>query len=260
VNVYGGALLRFWWVVGLGVVVAVVAAASMAYNIPELTPRESVDYTAKAQLLVTSLEGSYVRLSVPRVVETPSSTEGSDSARGNSAGQGESGQQGGPLVVRDAPDVKPLLAAANLYPILIESDQVRKLREKMFGPMSGTVQASALAAVSTPTRFEPSELPVIEIFATSGSEGRAIALANATSKAFKQWIKKQQDSRNLSPAERVIIQELVVPRRALASGGPSFGIPVLVALAVLAAFGILALLLDRIFPRGAPKARASETT
>jgi hypothetical protein len=84
-----------------------------------------------------------------------------------------------------------------------------------------------------------------------------VALAIATSKAFKQWIQLEQAKTKLKPRDRIIIQELRVPTGAVSTGGPSFGIPVLVALAVLAGFGLLAVALDRLFV--APGVRTSET-
>jgi len=253
--VNGAALLRFWWLLGLGIVVAIGAAAWMVYDLPDLTPRTKATYTANAQLFVTSPDGSYIRLSVPRAVETGGDT--SSSAK-SSKKQASTRESGGPLIVRDPPNVQPLLAAANLYPLLIESDQVSALRRKMFGPIPGTVQAQAVGAVSTPSRFVPSELPVIDIFASSSSAQRAEALAFATSRAFQRWIRLEQDRAGLERRERVLINVLRAPHGAVESGGPSFGIPVLVALAVLASFCLLALALDRIFA-GAPKTRASES-
>ena len=113
--------------------------------------------------------------------------------------------------------------------------------------MEGRVRATAVSAVVTPTRYRPSQLPAIDIFATSPTEEKAVALAIATSKAFRQWIQLEQARTKLEPRERIIIQELRVPTNAVSSGGPSFGIPVLVALAVLAGFGMLAVALDRLF-------------
>jgi capsular polysaccharide biosynthesis protein len=127
----------------------------------------------------------------------------------------------------------------------------------MFGPIEGRVRATAVSAVITPQRYRPSQLPAIDIFATSPTEEKAVALANATSKSFKRWIQIQQNNTKLKPRERIIIQELRVPTSAVSSGGPSFGVPVLVALAVLAGFGLLAVALDRIFV--APTVRHSAT-
>ena len=238
------ALLRFWWVVALGVVLGVGLATWIVYEIPSFQPREQLVYTAPARLFVTSAEGQYIRVSVPRVAET------ADGAGGRGSG-GSSGGGGGQVVVDQPPNVQPLLAAANLYPLLIESDEVSQLRTKMFGPIPGTVTASAYTAVSTPTRFLPAQIPVIDIFATSPTTKQAIALADATVAAFKVWITRQQNRARLDPEERILIQELRAPRAALPSGGPSYGVPILVALAVAAAFAMLAFVLDQLVPRGA---------
>lgn len=241
-NSSSAALRRNWWVLAIGVVVAITVATSIAYEIPGFTPRHKPVYTANARLLVTSSEGSYIRVSVPRRVDE-------ESASGDATGTSR--------VVDQPPDVRPLLSAANLYPLLIESDHVTNLRREMFGPMKGTVRATAVSAVITPMRYRPSQLPAIDVFATSSTEENAVALANATSKSFMRWIQLEQAKTKLKPRERIIIQELRVPTGAVSSGGPSFGIPVLVALAVLAGFGLLAVALDRIFV--APGLRTSET-
>lgn len=235
------ALLRFWWVVAIGVVAGIALAISMIYEIPSFTPREPPVYTATARLFVTSSEGQYIRLSVPRTVDPG---DGSDT--------GAAGASGGPAVLNVPPNVQPLLAAANLYPLLIESDAVASLREDMFGPLPGTVRANAFSAVSTPQRYSPAQIPVIDIFATSGTPRQAIELAEATADAFTRWVRTEQNRADLKPEERILIQELRAPRDAFPIGGASYGIPTLIALAVMAAFGMLAVVLDQIFPRRAP--------
>lgn len=237
------ALLRFWWVVALGVAAGVGLAAWMLYELPSLTAREKPTYTSSAQVFVTSSEGQYIRLSVPRTVEGGTTEE-----RGSEGG-------GGPAVLNMPPNVQPLLAATNLYPLLIESDAVAQLREKMFGQLPGTVQANAVSAVSTPQRYAPAQIPVIDIFATAASAQQAIKLAEATADAFKRWVRVEQDRAGLTPAERILIQDLRAPREAFAIGGPSYGIPTLVFLAVIAAFAMLAVVLDQLLPRGARAAQ-----
>ncbi len=231
-NSYTAALLRQWWVVAVGIVVAIGVATYMAYDVPGFTPREKPVYMANAQLLVTSPEGSYIRVSVTRPTEV--------SPGGSSDGGNDSE---GSILVREPPDVRPLLQAADLYPLLIESDQVRALRTKMFGPIDGRVVASVIPVVNRPR----SQLPAIDIFASSSTEEKAVALANATWKAFRRWVQLEQQRTKLEQRERILIQPIRVPTNAVASGGPSFAIPVLAALAVLAGFGMLALVLDRVF-------------
>jgi len=238
------AIVRFWWVVTLGAVLGVLLAAWMLYDLPSLEARDRQVWTANARLFVTSSEGQYIRVSVPRSIEqgTPASTaEGGAAARG-----------GGAVVTTEPPNVQPLLTAANLYPLLIESDDVARLRTKLYGKLQGTVIANAFTAVSTPTRFLPAQLPVIDIFATSSTPSQAVTLADATAKTFTRFIRTEQDRAGLSTKERIQIKQLKAPGQTMASGGPSYGLPLLVALAVAAAFCILAVLLDQLLPRRAP--------
>lgn len=237
------ALVRFWWVVALGVFFGVTIAAWMVYALPSLTPREEPVYSAAARLFVTSAEGQYVRLSVPTQVET---TGGTDSDL---------------VIVDETPDIQPLLAAANLYPSLIESDEVASLREEKYGALQGDVFATAYTAVSTPQRFLPAQLPLIDIVATSPTAREAMALAQATADTFGLWIKREQDQAGVAPEDRILIQQLRAPRDAFPSGGPTFGLPILAAIAIAAAFVILAVVLDQLFPRESTARRLqSETT
>jgi hypothetical protein len=242
-------------VVAIGAVVGIGLALSMVYQLPSFTPRDAPVWTATSRLLVTSSEGQYVRVSVPRLVEPGASSESTTPSQGGQGGGG------GPLVVNEVPNVQPLLTAANLYPLLIESDDVAKLREEKFGPLPGVVTSRTFTAVSTPSRFSPAQLPVVDIFATSPTPRQAIALADATADAFKRYIRAQQTRAGVAAEERILIQDLQAPGNTYSTGGPSYGIPILVALALIAAFGMLAVLLDQLYPRGstAPQPQ-SETT
>ncbi len=231
------ALQRFWWVVAIGIFAGVAVAVVMVYNVPEFTTREQPEYTATSRLFVTSAQGQYLRLSVPRTVDAGTA----DGTQGTTGG-------GGPVVLNVPPDYEPLLQAANVYPTLIESDEVAELRTKLYGELPGTVSANAYSAVSTPQRFAPAQIPVIDIFATADTGPNAITLADKTAEAFKKYIVQQQDRARLSLAERIQIQSLRAPRDVYVIGGVSYGIPTLIMLAVIAAFCMLAVVLDQIFP------------
>jgi hypothetical protein len=71
-------------------------------------------------------------------------------------------------------------------------------------------------------------------------------------------VELEQVRTGVQPRERILIQEIRVPTSAVSSGRPSFAIPVLAALAVLAGFGMLALVLDRVLVPTA--VRTSETS
>jgi len=214
-------LVRFWWVVALGIAVALGSVlAVLRFQEPT--------YTAVARLLVTSPEAPYFRTSVERTSGTSRVT--------------------GPEVVRAAPDVDTLTAAANLYPLLIESDQVATQRERMFGPVEGEITARAIYAVELPTRFAPSDIPVIEIYADASGAGKAIVLAQQTSEAFMAWMRQSQQRAGLKPGERIDIQQILRPTEAVESGETSASMLGFIALAIVLAFGALAFALDRLLP------------
>jgi hypothetical protein len=182
---------------------------------------------------------------VPRQVETPG---------------GSGGGEGSLVVVDEMPNVQPLLAATNVYPLIIESDEVARLREEKFGALPGEVLATAYTAVSTPTRFLPAQLPIIDIVATSAAPREAITLAQATADTFEVWVRRAQNEAGVAPKERILIEQLRAPGDVFPSGGPSYGLPILAALAVAAAFAILAVVLDQLFPRDATARRLQSET
>ena len=123
------------------------------------------------------------------------------------------------------------------------------MRERMFGPLAGDVSARAIYAVATPGRFELSDVPVIELTAESQTGGEAIALAEASSKAFIRWISQQQEAAGVEEAERIVVEQLRTPQQAHRLGGDADHPRRAGVLAVMGAFIALAVALDRIFPR-----------
>ena len=237
---YGPALRRFWWLLLIGGLVAVAVATLMVYSVnlgfpPKLVERDQPVYTAQARLFVTSGEAPYLRTSVPRFREVPIG----------------GGTEATFTRVSDPPDVSTLVEAANLYPLLIESDDVARLRAEEYADANppGVVTAKAIFATATANRFQSSDIPVIELFATSASPDDAVQLAASTSKAFREWIVRQQVAAGIDPKERILIQELEAPRGAIALGGTEMGLPVLTMFAILLAFGAAAIMLDRTYPR-----------
>lgn len=236
---YGPALRRFWWVLALGALFAAAIAILMVYKVEggSLVKREQPVYTAVARLFVTSGEAPYLRTSVPRYTEVPIGTSGTQTTER-------------PLTqVLDAPDTRTLVAATNVYPLLIESDDVARLRTELYGDLPGEVTAKAIFSGATANRYQPSEIPVIELFATAPRSRDAIELASATSKTFRRWMSREQNRAGIDVKQRILIQELEAPTDAVATGGGGVGLPVLAMLALLTAFGAGAIMLDRLFPR-----------
>ena len=233
------ALLRFWWVIVIGLAVAQVAAIMSSYRVdvssmpPSLTQREQPKYSAQGRLLVTDGDAPHLRRAVTVTVQPPATAEGPSK----------------PVEVTQAPDTGPILQAANLYPLLIESDQVAKVREEMFGQTTGTLRAQAIYAISTPSRFTTSDVPVIQLVAVHDSPQKAIELVNNTTAAFVRWMTAQQEAAKIKPAQRITVLPIAAPKDAVAFGGASSVLPVLVFGVVMMAFAALAVFLDRLFPR-----------
>jgi len=236
-NQYVRALKRFWWLLVLGLGIAAIAAIAAVARIdffsvpPSLEKRAQVVYTASARLLVTSSEAPYFRTTVTR--ELP-------------GGEGEPTTQ----TFAGAPDIGTLISTANLYPILIESDEVQQLRQEMAGPLPGAITTRAIYEVNSPSRFELSQVPVVEIYAHSNTYAGAVDLAQATVEAFMAYVDQTQDEAGLGREERILLQEIQRPDGAVASGGASLSLPLMLFVVVAAAFVVLAILLDRLFPFG----------
>jgi hypothetical protein len=240
-NAYVRGLKRYWWVLVLGLGVALIAAIAAVYRIdlgsvpPSLEKREQITYTSSARLLVTSAEAPYFRTTVPRVSETPASSEE---------------EEPNSTTFLTAPDLGTLISTANLYPLLVESDEVQRIRQEMAGPLPGTVSSRAIYEVNSPSRFELSQVPVLEIYGTSDTYGGAVKLTEATVDAFIAYMDRTQDQANLASNERILLQQIQRPAGAVASAGASLSLPLMLFVVISAAFVGLAILLDRLFPFG----------
>jgi zinc ribbon protein len=238
---YLQALRRFWSVVVLGVCAGSALALFMLYQIgvswpPTLTARAHPSYRASTRLLLTSSTSPLLRTSEPQITTLP-----------GAEGTNQSGSLAPGVDLSSPPNLGVLVQAANVYPVLIESDQVRALRVQMFGRIPGSVSAQALFAIFRPFGgFVRSDFPVIEITAVSPSPGAAVKLTSATARAFIHWLELNQARSNVRPKERVLLQELQASRLNAVSGGLSYGLPILAGFSVLLAFAVLAVLFQRV--------------
>jgi len=230
-NQYLRALRRFWWLLVLGLGVAAIAAILSVYRVDfssmGLEKKAQLTYTASSRLLITSDDEPYFRKEVTQQVTTPG---------------GEVQEYSSP------PDIGTLISAANLYPILIESDEVAKIRDEKAGPLPGSVTTRAIYEVNSPSRFELSQVPVIEVFGHAGSAAGAVAITQATVDAFQTYVQRAQNEADLRRSERIFVQEIQQPVGAAASGGSSASLPLMLFVVIAAAFFALAILLDRLFP------------
>ena len=253
---YANALRRFWWVLAIGLVFALIAALSARFTIsifpPGLDEKEDVSYTAESRLLITSADNPHFRsketVQVPRPQTAEEPTD-EGTAEGDQGGQGAQDT----IPFSSPPDLNTIVRNANTFPYIIESDQVADYREREFGELSGSVTALGATSVVTANRVELSEIPVIRLIAVAGTPEEAVELADKTGKAFMGWLENFQVEKEIPRGDRITAEQLIVPRGAVASAGPSTTLPVLVFLVVFAAFCVLAIFLDRLVPPGEPR-------
>ena len=247
---YSAPLKRFRLLIALGVVAGAALALTSAYKVdvrtfpPQLTAREQPTYTAGTQLEVSSPVAPYYRSAVDVPVVTPA----------RSAEEEEPTN----LVEQAEPSVQTLIAAANYYPLVIEGDQVKALRERLYGKIDGTVRASAIGATTTPNRQEPGRLPFIQVVASADSPANAKALAQSTADAFIRFVRDEQQRTGIRPAQRLVIEQLRKPERTFEVGGTSMNLPILIFVALVGFAVGLAYLLDRLFPRRQAAVSAAE--
>jgi hypothetical protein len=235
-NTTAGALLRFWWLVVAGVA----AGAFVALVVYSL--ESSAKHTATTKLFVNSPAAPFLRTQ-----QTQTKTQSGKVVHSRAVQPSTSTSQ--------PPDTQTLVNAANTYPLLIESDEIARVREQLVGTVPGTVKANALnASTNTYGVFRPSPLPVIEVKATSKNQGDAQKLADGTVQAFASWMLAQQKSHRIPAGQRISVQQL---QRAVitTTGGPSPGLPLFIGALVLLAFCGLAVVADGARPAEARTAR-----
>ena len=250
----GRSLLRFWWVVVLGLVAGALVAA-VAYK-----HESGKKYTGTASVFVNSPSAPYLRTQetqtlqqAPKLKTVRSKVKGKSSPTVTIKPVAQA-----PSVTSEPPDTQTLVNAANLYPLLIESDQIKQLREATYGVIPGTLTANALnASTNTYGVYHPSPLPIIQVKAVSHTRANASKLAQDTVQTFARWITAKQKAAGVPATQRIAVQQLQAPVLT-STGGPSKGLPLFIfALIALGACG-LAVLFDRSRPEHA-RASATET-
>jgi hypothetical protein len=258
--VYLQALRRFWWVLVVGLVVALLAGLSARFSVslfpPGLQEKEEVTYSASSRILISSAQTPYFRSQTTTFVEQPNRADEGTGQETEGEEPSADGASASSVPIISAPDLNTLARVANLYPLIIESDQVAEFRRQQYGDLPGSVSATGIYSVATANRVELSEIPVIQLVSVAGTPQDAVALADKTAKAFIGWLEQEQEASKIRPEDRIVVEQLIVPRGAIASAGPSTTLPVLVFIVVFAAFCVLAILLDRLVPSRPRPARS----
>lgn len=249
------ALVRFWWVALLGIVLAGIAFTFATYTVklglpPKLTARAKSTYSASTQLLITSkrdpnLSAANVNARVIPLGTVTPATGATSTSTGTAATQAYTYDSSGGA---DG-DLQRLDEIANNLPPRVTSDPVLKLRNKLFGRINGTVTAANPYAFSGAGGFRSGPLPYIRISGTAGSPQDAKDITNQTAVAFKQWFEARQVANHIPVNSRVVVEQVNSADRATAGGGTKPLLGVAAALLVLLGASGLALALDRLIPR-----------
>jgi hypothetical protein len=234
---YARAVQRYWWIATLGVLAALALAVFMVDHValgfpPKLTPRTAPVYAASAQLFVDGPNSPYLRTKV-----TDTASQGSNAAVSVRTAV---------TALSSVPDTAVLLNAANLYPVIIQSDQVTALREQTFGSVEGSVVAQAAFASATPYgAYRLSPIPIINVKAYAAQSKDALKLTEDTVAAFHLWLTDKQAKSKIPDNQRVIVRQLQAPESTTKIDSSSFTAPAGIAILVMGlTFGLI-VLVDR---------------
>jgi hypothetical protein len=254
------ALVRFWWVALLGIVLAGLAFTFATYTVkvglpPKLTARAHSTYSASTQLLITgkrdpNLSAANVNAKVIPLGTVTPATGATSTSTGTAATQAYTYDSSGGA---DG-DLQRLDEIANNLPPRVTSDPVIKLRNRLFGRINGSVTAVNPYAFSGAGGFRSGPLPYIRITGTADAPQDALDITNQTAVAFKQWFEGQQVSKKIPVGNRVVVEQVNDASQVTAGGGTKPLLGVAAALFVLLGGSGLVLALDRLIPRRKPRA------
>jgi hypothetical protein len=240
-RLFAGVLWRFKFLVAAGLVLAVVLAVLSVCSVSTdgVAYRKPVLWSSTTRIGVTQEGFPWGRLLVPEELGRP-----------------ENG------VVPQA-DPNRLNTLAALYAELATSDPVRRLMAQR-GTIPLCEQEGASAAGTSPEKCgklaatpvvvgdNRVALPFIDLTATAPSAKKAMKLAQDGADAFGTYIRTQQIANNVPADDRVIVEQLVEPKRAEVARPRSKTMPVVVFLAVMLATIGLAFLLENMRPPKPP--------
>jgi DNA-binding CsgD family transcriptional regulator len=268
---YLAAIRRFWWLVAAGALMACATGVVSLYHVhpgipPVLVSRSRITHTATAQLIVDTNPSSYYATALPSVVpgKTKVEQQRTPGTRSTKTATTRTAPTTTTKLIKLPSETtftptqnkqKTLVYLANVYPNLIQSLQVTRLRTKLFGDMKGKVVATALYSKAGDGRYRASPLPYIQIQATAGTGLKSIKLARATASTFIRYVADRQS--RTTARHDIVVREIVRPQKSKASGGTSYPLGVFVGLATLGAFLLVAIVLDRLFPRARPATSVS---
>lgn len=220
-GLYARVLWRHKLIVILGVLVAISLAGLSVFRVSSngLTYRQSELWSSTTRLLVTQ-QG----FPLGRLLATQGATPEEQAAK-----------LGIPLA-----DPVRLNTLAVLYAELATSDPVMRQMRKA-GPIRGKIIATPVVVGENRIM-----LPLIDLVSIAKSPQVARSLATRSADAFGTYLRTQQAENNVPPADRVIVQQLVQPRKVTVFQPRSKTLPVVVLLAVMFGTVGFAFLIDNV--------------
>jgi hypothetical protein len=250
------ALVRFWWVAIVGILLAGLAFVFATYKVsagfpPELEARAQSTYSASTQLLITSKRDPYLSaanvnnkvIPYPTTTSTTTVTASGETVTTPSQNYGydNSGADG---------DLQRLVEIANSLPPRVTSDPVIKLRDSKFPRIpGGTVTAVNPYAFSGAGGFRAGPLPYIKITGTARTPQDALDVTNTTAVAFKEWFEARQVASQTKVNDRVLVEQVNSAVNAIPQGGSKPLLGVAAGFLVLLGAAGFALALERLIPR-----------
>lgn len=210
----GRAFARFWPIVGLGLLVAVVLATLSYYSVsfrggkPELTPSREEVWQASAIAFLTK--------------------------PGFPAGG-----------IRSSDSAGRLTGLAPLYARLANSDAVKQLMLRRGGPLNGTFTAIPTADTNYGT---VNGLPMITILGSASDAKGAVRLAKRGTNAFIRYVEARQAKAKIGDRQRIKIEVLNASGKPLLVVPRKKTLPIVVFLAVLFVAIALVIILDNVRP------------
>ena len=142
------------------------------------------------------------------------------------------------------------ISLAVLYAQLATSDGVRDIMLED-GPIGGQVMASPV------TTQQNVALPIVDLVGIAPYPGGAVQVAERATRAISLYLRRQQETNQVPPENRIVVQVLSRPKAPVLFEGRSLTLPIVVFMTAMIATIGLAFVLENLRPRIRP---ISETT